>query len=152
MKIILFEDVLNLGKRFEIKEVKPGYARNFLIPKKLALPVNPQNLALREGELQKLKRKMEMEERKREEMLERLKNFKIEIGVKVGTKGELFEKIDAKKIAERLKAQGFELKKENVKLKEEMKKRGIYKVPIEINGHKIEMELILKTPNPVRNF
>jgi len=74
-----------------------------------------------------------------------MKNIKLEIPVKVGLKGTLFEKITESKIAERLKEKGLEIERENIKLKEPIKKIGEYTIPVELRrGIKTEIKIIVK--------
>jgi large subunit ribosomal protein L9 len=142
MKIILLKEINKLGKKFEIKNVKPGYARNFLIPQKLAIPATKGNLAWQEKELARLKLKEEQRIKSEEEMLEKLNNLKLEIPVKTGIKGELFEKINSSKIVEVLEKQGFKLKKENIILKESINKVGEYLIKIKLGeGMKTEIKV-----------
>jgi len=145
MKIILLRDIPTLGKKFEIKNVKPGYARNFLFPKGFAIPATEKNLRWREKEVQLRKEKEEQETKELQRKAEEIKNIKIEIPVKVGLKGTLFEKITESKIVEKLKEKGLEIKRENIKLKEPIKKIGEYTVPVELRkGIKTEIKIIVK--------
>ena len=145
MKIILLRDIPTLGKKFEIKNVKPGYARNFLFPKGFAIPATEKNLKWREKELQLEKEREEKEIKELQRKAEEMKNIKLEIPVKVGLKGTLFEKITESKIAERLKEKGLEIERENIKLKEPIKKIGEYTIPVELRrGIKTEIKIIVK--------
>ncbi|HOK35492.1 MAG TPA: 50S ribosomal protein L9 [Candidatus Pacearchaeota archaeon] len=143
MEVILLKDVSNLGKRLEIKNVKPGYARNFLIPRGLAIPATEKNLAWQKRELEKIKQKEEEKNKALKEELEKLKNLKLEIPVKIGVKKELFEKINASKISKFLKKQGFEVKKENIILNEPISKLGEYSIKIKL-GEGLETEIKIK--------
>lgn len=140
MKIILLKDVKKLGQKFEIKNVKPGYARNFLIPQKLAILATKENLIWCERERQKIEREKEKREKEKLLLLEKLKNFQLEIGAKTGIKGELFEKITEEKIAEFLKEKGALVKKENIILKEPIKRVGEYEVKVSL-GEKLETKI-----------
>lgn len=143
MKIILLKDISRLGKKFEIKNVKPGYARNFLIPQNLAMIANNQNLAWRENELKKIEKAKKEKNKAFQETLEKLKKLKLEIPVKIGPKGELFEKISAVKIASVLKKQNFDIKKENIFLEKPIDKIGEYKIKINL-GEGLETEIKVK--------
>jgi large subunit ribosomal protein L9 len=145
MQIILLKDIAKLGKRLEVRKVKPGYARNFLIPQKLVIPATKGNLVWQEKELARAKLKEEQRIKAQKETLGKLKNFKAEIPVKTGIKGELFEKINGSKIAEALEKQGFKLKKENIILKEPIDKVGEYTIPISFGeDFKTKIKLVVK--------
>lgn len=140
MKIVFLKDVKKLGQKFEVKNVKSGYARNYLIPKELAILATKKNLIWRERELQKIEKEKEKIEKEKLALLEKLKDFELKINVKAGIKGELFEKITDEKIANILKEKGFIVKKENVKLKEPIKGVGEYAVKINL-GEKLETKI-----------
>lgn len=140
MRVMLLQDVENLGKKYEIKKVKPGYARNFLIPKGLAKPAT--KIALKWLELRK-----EIEAKRAEEELKKIQDFVAKVDglevvfqVKVGEKGELFESITTQKISEKLKTLGFEIKKTQIDLKEPFKELGEFPVKIHFE-HNLEAEI-----------
>lgn len=145
MKIILLKDVPNLGKELDIKDVKPGYARNFLIPQNLVVPATKRNLQWQERELAKKKLKEEQKTKELQEMIKKLKNLKLQISIKTGSKGELFEKITSIKIVNLLKKEGFEISKENIILKEPIEKIGEYVIPISLGkDFKTKIKLVVK--------
>jgi large subunit ribosomal protein L9 len=139
MKIILLQNIENLGKEGEIIEVADGHARNFLIPKKLAEPATED--AVKRAEIKKQKEeqsaKMELEEtQKLAELLEGR-----EIYVKVKEKdGMLFGSVNEKVIAKTLKAEGTNIKPENIKLTEPIKEMGDYDVQISLD-HGLEANI-----------
>ncbi|HOA47544.1 MAG TPA: 50S ribosomal protein L9 [Candidatus Pacearchaeota archaeon] len=145
MKIILLKDVPNLGKELDIKDVKPGYARNFLIPQNLVVPATKRNLQWQERELAKKKLREEQKTKELQEMIKKLKNLKLQISVKTGSKGELFEKITSIKIVNLLKKEGFEMSKENIIFKEPIEKIGEYVIPISLGkDFKTKIKLVVK--------
>jgi len=140
MRVIFLKDIDKLGKKYEVKEVKAGYARNFLIPKGLAKPAT--KIALKWLEVQK-----EIEAKKAEEELKRIQDFVAKVDglelvfqVKVGEKGELFESINNQKISEKLKTLGFEIKKTQIDSKEPIKELGEFPVKIHFE-HNLEAEV-----------
>jgi large subunit ribosomal protein L9 len=140
MKVILLKDINNLGKKYEVKEVKAGYARNFLLPKKLARLATKENLAWLKEQKEKEAKKIEESLKKTQKLASRIDDREVIIPVKVGEKGELFEKITAQKISEKLKEMGFEIKKSQVVLKEPIKELGEF--PVKINfDHNLEEEV-----------
>jgi len=140
MKIILLEDVEKLGKKYEIKEVKDGYARNFLFPKGLAKQAT-------ENSLKWLAMQEETGEKKAEEELEKIEGDVVKIDgvevltpVKVGEKEQLFEKITSQKISEKLKGLGFNIKKDQIELEEPIEEIGEFPIKIKFE-HKLEAEI-----------
>ena len=140
MKVILLQDIENLGKKYVVKNVKAGYARNFLIPKGFA------KIATKEA-LEWLKIQKEIEEKKAEEELKKVQHLasqmdriEIIIPVKVGEEGQLFESITSQKIIEKLKEAGFEIKKSQVVLEQPLKELGEFPIKITFE-HGLEAEI-----------
>ncbi len=133
MKVILLEDVKNLGKKFDIKNVPDGYARNFLLPKKMVQVATPAALA-------QLKLQKENEEKARVRRLAELKKIAASLkdqvfifNLKVGDKGEVFGSVSVDKIIESLKAKGFEIKKEQIDLETPIKSLGEHVINIRLD-------------------
>ena len=140
MKVILLQDVKDIGKKHEVKEVKDGYARNFLLAKNLAKTATPE--ALKWLEMQK-----EIEAKKSEEELKKIQDLaslvdgqEVLMLVKIGDEGQLFESITAQKISEKLKEMGFEVKKNKIELPEPIKEAGEYPIKIRFE-HNLEAEI-----------
>ena len=140
MKIILLQDIDNLGKKYEIKEVADGYARNFLIPKGLAKPATKENLKWLESQKEIEVKKAEEELKKVEAVATNIDGQEIIILVKVGAEGQLFESITSQKIYEKLKELGFEIKKSQIDLPEPIKELGEFPVKIKLE-HNLEAEI-----------
>jgi len=140
MKIILLQDIDNLGKKYEIKEVADGYARNFLIPKGLAKPATKENLKWLETQKEIEVKKAEEELKKVEAVATNIDGQEIIIPVKIGEEGQLFESITSQKIYEKLKELGFEIKKSQIDLPEPIKELGEYPVKIKFE-HNLEAEI-----------
>jgi len=142
MKVILKQDVLGAGRKGDVKEVKNGYAINFLFPKGLAIPATSGNIKeaermRREREASLAKEKAEFEKR-----AEGLKEAKIEIKAKSGDSGMLFGSIGPKEIAGELHKKGFEgITEEDIILDPHIKKIGSYKINIEKYGKKENFSL-----------
>ncbi|PNR96513.1 50S ribosomal protein L9 [Petrotoga olearia] len=102
MKVLLLDDVSNLGKKGEIKEVSDGYARNYLIPKKLAVEATGGYIKNVEESKKIEDKKKENLKKRSEEILEKLKGTKIEIKAKSGEKGKLFGAVTAQNISEKI--------------------------------------------------
>ena len=140
MKVVLLQDVENLGKKYEVKNVKAGHARNFLIPKGLVKPATKE--ALKWLETQKeLERKIAEEDLKKvQDFVKEVDGLEITIPVKVGEEGQLFESIAPQKIVEKLKTEGFEIKKDQIILEEPMKELGEFPIKITF-AHRLEAEI-----------
>jgi large subunit ribosomal protein L9 len=140
MKVILLQDIENLGKKFDVKEAKNGYARNFLIPRGLVKPATRE--AVEQLEIQK-----ELEEKKAEEELKNIQELaskvdgiEVVIPVKLGEKEQFFEKINVQKISEKLKELGFEIKKNQIELVNPIEELGEFPVKIKFS-HNLEGEI-----------
>jgi large subunit ribosomal protein L9 len=140
MKVILLKDIENLGKKYEIKEVSDGYARNYLIPKKLAKVANEKNLKWLEKQKEKEEKKAEEELKKVQEAASAIDGQEVLIPVKVGENGQLFESINVQKIYEKLKELGFEIKKSQILLESPIKELGEFPVKIKF-PHNLEAEI-----------
>lgn len=140
MKIILLQDVKDVGKKHEMKEVKSGFARNFLIPKGLAKPATKEALAWLETQKEIETKKSEEELKKIQELATAIDGQEIVVPVKIGEKDQLFESITSQKILEKLKELGFNVKKNQLDLKEPIKEIGEYPVKIHFE-HNLEAEI-----------
>lgn len=129
MKIILTENIKGLGQIGDTVEVKGGYARNFLMPKRMAVLATAENLK-RVDDLKREKNQAVQEGiQKMKEIGERLKNFRLIIETKADEKGNLYAGIHSKDISDLLKERGTEVSPEYIELAEEpIKKVGIYRV------------------------
>ena len=133
MEVILREHVDNLGRRGEVVKVADGYARNYLLPRKLALPATDGSKKQIERERAKFDAK-EAEERKAAEAVsERLANCEITIRRKVGETEALYGSVTSGDIAEALAAKGFTVDRRKVQLADPIKKLGDFEVPIKLH-------------------
>ena len=142
MKVILLKDVENVGKQFEIKEVADGHARNLLIPKGVVKPATKEALAWVEVQREILGKKSEEELKGVQELASKLDDFELQLLMKVGDEGQLFEQINAQKISDKLKELGFEVKKSQVKLEAPIKELGEFEVKLTFD-HNLEAEIKL---------
>ncbi len=144
MEIILLEDVKSVGKKGELVSVSDGYARNFLLKKKLGMEATAKNkndLKLQKANEEKRKQEM-LEEAKR--FAEELKDKSIEIKIKTGKGGRTFGSVSTKEIAEAAKKQlGIEIEKKKMQLDVPVKACGTYRVKIKLHP-KVTGELIVK--------
>ena len=140
MKVILLQDVENVGKKYEIKEVKPGHARNLLIPQNLVKLANKENLKWLEDQKKVIEAEVTEELKMVQELASKIDGLEVAIVVKVGEDGQLFESINAAKIAEKLKEMGFEVKKSQINLDKPIKEAGEYPVKVNLD-HNLESEI-----------
>ena len=133
MQIILKQDIPNLGLKDELVTVRDGYARNYLIPKGLAISATPSALKMH-AEIQR--QRAHKEEKLRNEALalaEKLKEVVITIGAKTSSKGKIFGSVNTIMIAEALAAKGFEIDRKNITIREELVKEvGTYHARIKL--------------------
>jgi large subunit ribosomal protein L9 len=142
MKVILIEDVENLGKKYELKDVKDGYARNFLLPNKLAKAATKQALKWLADQKEVIEKEAVEDLEKSQKLASTIDGIEVNIKVKVGDEGQLFESINAQKIIEKLKEMGFEVKKSQITLKNPIKELGEFSVGISLD-HNLESEIKL---------
>jgi large subunit ribosomal protein L9 len=139
MKVILLQDVESLGKKYEIKEVKDGYARNFLLREKKARAATRQALKWLSDQKEVIEKEAEEDLKKAQELASKLDGMEISIVVKVGDEGQLFESINSQKIVDKLKEIGFEISKSQIKLEDPIKELGEFPVSINLD-HNLEVE------------
>ncbi|MEI6288072.1 MAG: 50S ribosomal protein L9 [bacterium] len=142
MKVILLKNVNTLGQAGDVKEVNDGYARNFLLAKKLAILATPENIANQKKEKEQLARKAEVSLLLTEKIAEKLNGTAVEIMAKVNEAGRLYASVTSSAILKKLKDKGFELQKNNIILPEPIKEPGEFKVTISLD-HGLEAEIIV---------
>ncbi len=133
MKVILQEDVKNLGKMGDVANVSDGYARNFLIPKKLAVEANVKNVRSLEHEKKKLEDKAKKIRNEAQGLSEKLSSLTLTLPAKAGEEEKLFGSITSKDIAEALKAQGLDIDRKKILLDEPIKRLGAYSVGVKVH-------------------
>ena len=133
MEVILREHVDNLGRRGEIVKVADGYARNYLLPRKLALLATEGNKKQIERERAKFEAKEADEKKVVEAFAERLNGVEVVIARKVGETDALYGSVTTADIAEALAAKGFDIDKRKLQLPEPLKRIGEVKVPVKLH-------------------
>jgi large subunit ribosomal protein L9 len=133
MEVILRDHVENVGKRGDIVKVADGYARNYLLPRKLALPVTPGNVKHIERERGKLDTKEAEEKSGAEAVAARMAGVGVIITRRVGETDVLYGSVTTADIAEALAKKGFETDKRKIGLREPIKKLGEYIVPLKLH-------------------
>jgi large subunit ribosomal protein L9 len=133
MEVILREHVDHLGKRGEIVKVADGYARNYLLPRKLALPATEGNRKHVERERKIMETREAEEKAQAEAIAARLSSVDIAIARRVGETEQLYGSVTAADIAEYLKAKGFEIDRRKLILPEAIKTVGEHDVPLKLH-------------------
>jgi len=126
MKLILTSDVDKVGSLGDIIEVKKGFARNFLLPRKLAVEVTAHNVTLMEGKKKKHQKKLEVEKLSALEQKQKLDGVAIVIKKKAGENDVLFGSVTTAEIEKELEAKGFSVEKKRIHLEEPIKKLGVF--------------------------
>ena len=133
MKVILTQDVKGVGKKDQILEVNDGYARNFLIPKKLGVQASTANLALLKSKQDSRDFKKQEEKKEAEKIKEKLEKIRLDIKVKSGENGKIFGGVTSKEISDVLKDKySINIDKKKIELKETIKIVGITTVDIKL--------------------
>jgi large subunit ribosomal protein L9 len=146
MQVILIKDVDNLGSAHELVDVRPGYARNYLIPQKYAIEANGGNLKVmqeRQKQLAKREAKLMAEIAK---VTEVLKASPVKLGAKIGTSGKIFGSVTSIQLARAIREQkGYEIDRRRITLLDEVKEAGTHKAQIDFgkeNVLEIEFEVV----------
>lgn len=134
MKVILLKDIPKLGKKMEAKEVSEGYARNFLIAKGWAKPATAETLKWAQNQHGFLLQTAKAEVQQVEELAQKIDGAKIEIPIKIGKKGQLFEHVNSHKISSRLKELGYDIRKAEIEISGDIDKEGEHEIKINF-GH-----------------
>lgn len=132
MEIILRETIDNLGRAGQVVKVTDGYARNYLLPRKLAYPATPGNLKVIEFERQSLLRKEAKQKDDAEKLKLMLDKVEIEIRRKVGEHNALFGSVTNSDVADELEKQGFQIEKRKIHMDDHIKSLGDYVIPIRL--------------------
>ena len=132
MRVILKQDVENLGRKGDIVNVAPGYGRNYLVPQKIALEVTPSNMKMIEIEQQALKKEIEKERASYQDLIEKLNETTLSFKRKTGEKDIIFGSVSSADLKDSLHELGFEIDKKKILLVEPIKRLGNYTVPIKI--------------------
>ena len=133
MKVILTEPLEHVGGAGEIVDVKPGYARNFLLPRKLALLANNSNMAVFQEVQSQKGAQAARDKREAEGRAEALGKASVTIAVAVGEEDRIFGSVTNQQIAELLNEQKFEIDRRTIQLDEPIRALGVYDVPIKLH-------------------
>ena len=133
MKVILLDNIKGVRKKDEVINASDGYARNFLLPKKLAVEANPENMSKLKNKQDSFQHKKDVEKEKAEEIANKLKDITLDVKVKAGDNGRIFGGVTSKEIAENLKAQyKIDIDKKKIVLNDTIKNIGVFNVSIKL--------------------
>jgi large subunit ribosomal protein L9 len=132
MEVILRETIDNLGRAGQIVKVAAGYARNYLLPRKLAYPATPGNLKVIEFERQSLLRKETKQKEDAEKLKTMLDPVAIVIRRKVGEQNALYGSVTNSDVADELEKKGFQIEKRKIHMEDHIKALGEYSIPIRL--------------------
>ncbi len=132
MKVILQKDIPSLGDAGDIKEVAEGFARNYLLPKKLVIVANESSKKAIDHQKKLIKIKKEKRKKTSEQLASSMSDVELTIPAQVGEEGKLFGSITSMDIAKQLKEKGFEIDKRKILLDAPIKQEGEFKVSIKL--------------------
>ena len=132
MEVILRETIENLGRAGQVVKVADGYARNYLLPKRLAYLATPGNLKVIEAERRSLLRKEARQKEDSEKLQQLLENVEITIRRKVGEHNTLYGSVTNSDIAEELEKKGFQTEKRKIHMEDHIKTTGEFSIPIRL--------------------
>ena len=142
MEVILIQDVDNLGAANELVKVRNGYARNYLIPRKLALEASPSNRKQQEEKTKQLQKKEAKMLADLNLVIAKLKEAPLKIGAKTGTSGKIFGSVTSLQLTRAIREQkGYDIDRKKIQIVDEVKEIGTYKASIDFgNGKSTEVE------------
>jgi large subunit ribosomal protein L9 len=145
MQVILIQDVDNLGGAHELVKVKNGYARNFLIPRKMAVEANPSNLKQMDEKIKQQKKKEAKLLAEVNQVIAKLQDGPVKIGAKTGTSGKIFGSVTSLQLARAIRDQkGYEIDRKRISIADEVKELGTYKAVVDFgNGKTTELEFVV---------
>jgi large subunit ribosomal protein L9 len=134
MKVILKQDVEKLGRRGDVVNVAPGFGRNYLIPRKMALAVTATNLKTIEIERQALKKKAEVERKTFQTLVQKLNEVSLTFTRRAGDKDVIFGSVSSGDVKAALDALGYDIDKKKIQLDEPIKRLGNFTVPVKVSA------------------
>jgi large subunit ribosomal protein L9 len=143
MQVILIQDVNNLGGANELVTVKNGYARNFLIPQKLAVEASSSNIKQLAERLKQIKKKEDKMLAELNKVVAALQSGPVTIGAKTGNTGKIFGSVTTVQVAKAIREQkGYEIDRRRIQLLDDIKELGSFKAKVDFgNGNETEISL-----------
>jgi large subunit ribosomal protein L9 len=144
MKVILLDSVEGRGDRGDVLVVADGYARNYLIPKKLAVEATPSRMRAFEAEEAVRKSKHDREKIHAEKLAEKIGKLSLEIQVKVGEEDKLYGAVSSIDVLNALREKGIELQKNMIKMEESIRQLGTFAIPLKLHSEvETSVELVV---------
>ena len=135
VKVILSQDILNLGEEGDVREVAAGYARNYLLPKKMALGYTRNNLQVFEGRRASIEKRKETKRSEASGLAERLAAEELKFAMPAGDNGKLFGSVNAAMIGEELGRRGYDIERRRIEIPDNhIRQVGTYTVKIKLYG------------------
>jgi large subunit ribosomal protein L9 len=145
MELLLKEDVENLGVRGDLVKVRPGYGRNYLLPRGLAIQATPANIKQIEMQRKALLKREAVERDTATQQADLIKDLTLEFSRKVGEHGMLYGSVTSMDVTEALSARGYEIDRRRVLLKEPIKETGEFEVPVKLHREvTINIKVVVK--------
>jgi large subunit ribosomal protein L9 len=132
MEVILREDVANLGSVGDMVKVKPGFARNYLLPRGLAVVADRRNIGVLEHQKRLVADKRERDRKQAQSFADRINTLRLAIKARAGEEGKLFGSVTNLDIEKALAAQGFSIERRRIRLEEPIKSIGEHVVPVHL--------------------
>jgi large subunit ribosomal protein L9 len=142
-KLLLIEDVFDLGRSGEVVSVKPGYARNFLIPQKKAVVADKQTLKMQERLKKERSARAVKDKKESKELAQQLETITISTSVKVDPEGKMYGSVSVNDIIHLLEKEGVKIEKRSIVLKHPVKEIGVTEIPLKLKEG-IESKVVLK--------
>ena len=142
-KLLLIEDVFDLGRSGEVVSVKPGYARNFLIPQKKAVVADKQTLKKQERLKKERSARAVKDKKESKELAQQLETITISTSVKVDPEGKMYGSVSVNDIIHLLEKEGVKIEKRSIVLKHPVKEIGVTEIPLKLKEG-IESKVVLK--------
>ena len=133
MKVILQQDIKNLGRKGDIVEVSDGYGRNYLLPRKAALPANAENLNVAKAQAGAAARKKQQATDEAKLLAAQLEKVSVTVPVKIGEGGKLFGSVTGKDVAEALKKSNIDIDRRKISIQGEVSGPGTYEAVIKVH-------------------
>ncbi len=148
MKVILLDSVEGKGNRGDILEVADGYARNYLIPQKLAVEATPSRMRAFQAEEAMRKSRYEREKIHAQKLAQKISKLKLEVKVKVGEGDKLYGAVSSIDVLNALREKGIELQKNMIRMEESIRELGTFSIPLKLHPEvETTVELVISKEN-----